>query len=70
MIEIKQTSKYQIDGFKKKINFCLMAIVYFIVFTDHKKMAGALERCHFCFGNVPKHLIIAIGTKVNISSNS
>ncbi|CAG2226549.1 unnamed protein product [Mytilus edulis] len=30
---------------------------------DHKKMAGALERCHFCFGNVPKHLIIAIGTK-------
>lgn len=30
---------------------------------DHKKMAGALERCQFCFGNVPKHLIIAIGTK-------
>ncbi|XP_076101771.1 CWF19-like protein 2 [Mytilus galloprovincialis] len=34
---------------------------------DHKKMAGALERCHFCFGNVPKHLIIAIGTKSYLS---
>ena len=33
-------------------------------FVDHKKMSGALEKCHFCFGNVPKHLIIAIGTKV------
>ncbi|CAC5398373.1 CWF19-like protein 2 homolog,CWF19-like protein 2 [Mytilus coruscus] len=34
---------------------------------DHKKMAGALEKCHFCFGNVPKHLIIAIGTKSYLS---
>ena len=26
-------------------------------------MASALEKCQFCFGNVPKHLIVAIGTK-------
>ncbi|XP_060575172.1 CWF19-like protein 2 [Ruditapes philippinarum] len=31
---------------------------------EHKKMAASLEKCRFCFGNVPKHLIIAIGTKV------
>ncbi|KAL4230580.1 hypothetical protein ACF0H5_010958 [Mactra antiquata] len=31
---------------------------------EHKKMATSLEKCNFCFGNVPKHLIIAIGTKV------
>lgn len=30
---------------------------------EHKKMAASLEKCKFCFGNVPKHLIIAIGTK-------
>lgn len=30
---------------------------------EHKKMAGALEKCHFCFSKVPKHLIVAIGTK-------
>lgn len=31
---------------------------------EHKKMAKALETCTFCFENVPKHLIIAIGIKV------
>lgn len=31
---------------------------------EHKKMAASLEKCKFCFGNVPKHLIVAIGTKV------
>ncbi|XP_053399923.1 CWF19-like protein 2 [Mercenaria mercenaria] len=31
---------------------------------EHKKMAASLEKCRFCFGTVPKHLIIAIGTKV------
>ena len=35
-------------------------------FSEHKKMAASLEKCRFCFGNVPKHLIIAIGTKVYI----
>lgn len=34
---------------------------------EHKKMASSLEKCRFCFGNVPKHLIIAIGTKVYLS---
>lgn len=31
---------------------------------EHRKMASALEKCQFCFSSVPKHLIIAIGTKV------
>ncbi|XP_060068862.1 CWF19-like protein 2 [Ylistrum balloti] len=31
---------------------------------EHRKMAAAMERCEFCFGSVPKHLIIAIGKKV------
>ena len=35
----------------------------FLSISEHKKMASALEKCHFCFGNVPKHLIVAIGTK-------
>ncbi|XP_058884500.1 CWF19-like protein 2 isoform X1 [Acipenser ruthenus] len=33
---------------------------------EHRRLAGRMEKCHFCFDNpeLPKHLIIAIGTKV------
>ena len=31
---------------------------------EHKKMSSALEKCHRCFENVSKHLIVSIGTKV------
>ncbi|XP_007902635.2 LOW QUALITY PROTEIN: CWF19-like protein 2 [Callorhinchus milii] len=34
--------------------------------SEHKKLAGRMEKCHYCFDNpeLPKHLIIAIGIKV------
>jgi len=27
-------------------------------------MSSALDKCPYCFNNIPKHLIIAIGMKV------
>ncbi|XP_005100539.1 CWF19-like protein 2 [Aplysia californica] len=30
---------------------------------EHKKISAAMEKCHRCFDKVPKHLIIAIGSK-------
>jgi len=34
------------------------------VVTEHKKMSASLDKCPYCFSNIPKHLIIAIGMKV------
>ncbi|XP_052276892.1 CWF19-like protein 2 isoform X2 [Dreissena polymorpha] len=34
---------------------------------EHRKMSSALDKCNFCFNNVAKHLIIAIGSKVYLS---
>ncbi|PVD27441.1 hypothetical protein C0Q70_12600 [Pomacea canaliculata] len=31
---------------------------------EHRKITAAMDKCHFCFDKVPKHLIIAIGRKV------
>jgi hypothetical protein len=31
---------------------------------EHKKMSASLDKCQYCFTNVPKHLIVAIGIKV------
>ncbi len=36
-------------------------------FAESRKVQSAMEKCHFCFDNVPKHLIIAIGLKVKFA---
>jgi len=36
------------------------------IVTEHKKMSSTLDKCPYCFNNIPKHLIIAIGMKVRI----
>ncbi|XP_064609268.1 CWF19-like protein 2 [Liolophura sinensis] len=38
-----------------------------LAITEHKKMTAALDKCQFCFDNVAKHLIVAIGNKVYLS---
>jgi len=38
----------------------------FLLCTEHKKMSSALDKCPYCFSNIPKHLIVAIGIKVRI----
>lgn len=35
-----------------------------LAIIEHKKMSASLAKCKFCFENVPKHLIIAVGLKV------
>jgi Protein similar to CwfJ C-terminus 1 len=35
-----------------------------MLFVEHKKMSASLDNCQFCFSNIPKHLIVAIGIKV------
>ena len=35
-----------------------------ILISESRKMQSAMEKCHFCFENVAKHLIVAIGMKV------
>ncbi|KAK7495124.1 hypothetical protein BaRGS_00013534 [Batillaria attramentaria] len=34
---------------------------------EHRKVSVAMDKCQFCFSKVPKHLIIAIGSKVYLS---
>jgi len=41
---------------------CLNFVTFFV--AEHKKMSSALDKCPYCFNNIPKHLIIAIGMKV------
>ena len=36
------------------------------IVAEHKKMSSALDKCPYCFNNIPKHLIVAIGMKVRI----
>ena len=36
------------------------------IVTEHKKMSSALDKCPYCFSNIPKHLIVAIGMKVKV----
>ncbi|KAL0973436.1 hypothetical protein UPYG_G00203610 [Umbra pygmaea] len=37
--------------------------------AEHRRLAVTMEKCHHCFSNpeLPKHLLIAIGTKVYLS---
>jgi len=46
-------------------NYFEVFICYKIV-IEHKKMSSALDKCPYCFNNIPKHLIVAIGMKVRI----
>ncbi|KAL8573036.1 hypothetical protein ACOMHN_010466 [Nucella lapillus] len=34
---------------------------------EHRKVSAAMEKCQLCFNNIPKHLLIAIGSKVCLS---
>ncbi|KAL8625360.1 hypothetical protein ACOMHN_044503 [Nucella lapillus] len=34
---------------------------------EHRKVSAAMEKCQLCFNNIPKHLLIAIGSKVYLS---
>lgn len=34
---------------------------------EHRKISGAMDKCQFCFNKVPKHLLIAIGSKAYLS---
>ncbi|OWF52178.1 CWF19-like protein 2 [Mizuhopecten yessoensis] len=54
---ISRAGKKQSDSRTEEKERCL-------AMGEHRKMASVMEKCQFCFGNVPKHLIIAIGTKV------
>ena len=48
---------------ERKCNcFCLL------IYPEHRMLAAQLAKCRFCFENpdIAKHLIIAIGLKVNL----
>ena len=56
------------------IGFCdilteYFSILVFCFFVEHQKINAAMEKCHYCFNKVPKHLIIAIGVKVRSVHN-